>query len=239
MAAIKIFTPHMLGVVGLVPLLYFATKNNLKISLILPVYIILFLVAIGLTPRRWVHATPTNDQNAATAIVFGFGYETDGAKLLPGAANQFLADWIVANRNAQTKTLLVQEGVLVALNPKTVSQLDIKRIHAHDPTVYVNTLEAAFCAIQELNGLNQKKALLVSHDVQLQRMVWDFERVGQRNCPDCVFLVPAIPNTPFPVNSVHLQTRNQFVYTILELLILRPRDLLTPLPSQCKAPATL
>jgi hypothetical protein len=84
--------------------------------------------------------------------------------------------------------------------------------------------------------MGKKKALLVAHDLQLQRLAWDFERISQAMCPDCTFVIPEIHDTPYPANSVHWQTRNEFVYKIVEVLIARPRDFLSPIPTECKAP---
>jgi hypothetical protein len=239
----RVFLPHFLGFLGAV--LWFsmiARFSKLDAILIvfvsLPLYLLLFVVIVGLTPSRWLRAEPTQYQNADVAVIFSFGYETDGKRMMPGQANQFLWDWIVNNRSLKVKTLLLQEGIWVAADEITVKNLGFERIriHRHDPKIYVNTLNAAFCAIQQIQKLEGKKILLLGHDLQLQRVAWDFERVGQLVCPDCIFLIPKIQDVPYPAKSVHFQTRNEFIYKITELLIARPRDFLNRVPTRCIAP---
>lgn len=237
MNVFNVFIPHILGIVGAI--LYFAfirVKGTVLMAVSLPVYAFLFLTLVGLTPSRWIQAKPTKGQDADTVIILGFGYEMERGEIKPGKANQFLLDWTIDNRFSQVKTLLVQEGTWVAIDAEVFKKLDVRKIHRHDPKIYVNTLDTAFCAIQQLKKLNQNRALLVAHDLQLQQVAWDFERVSKEICPECTFVIPDIPDTPYPANSIHLQTRNEFFYKIIELLISRPRDFLSPVPTQCKAP---
>jgi len=170
-----------------------------------------------------------------SAVVLGFGYEMAEQEMQPGAANQFLVDW-VARQQPQINTLLVQEGVRSAMTPTLLHDKNVRRIHRHDPAIYVDTLDTAFCALRQLQQLNQKTVLLVAHDLQLQRAAWDFERVRQAMCLDCTVLIAAMPDTPYPAASVHFQTHNEFVYKLVELLLLRPRDFLRATPTTCKAP---
>jgi len=170
-----------------------------------------------------------------SAVVLGFGYEMVEQEMQPGAANQFLVDW-VARQQPQINTLLVQEGVRSAMTPTLLHDKNVRRIHRHDPAIYVDTLDTAFCALRQLQQLNQKTVLLVAHDLQLQRAAWDFERVRQAMCLDCTVLIAAMPDTPYPAASVHFQTHNEFVYKLVELLLLRPRDFLRAIPTTCKAP---
>lgn len=86
----------------------------------------------------------------------------------PGAANQFLVDWLLAHQ-PQVTTLLVQEGVRSALTPDRLAQKNVYRIHRHDTAIYVDTLDTAFCALRELQKLKTETVLLVAHDLQLQR----------------------------------------------------------------------
>lgn len=243
MSVFNVFIPHILGVVGAILwFLAFARlaehRTMLIVVMSLPVYALLFLILVGLTPSPLMRAKPTRDQEADTAIILGFGFVMVRGQMRPGAANQFLLDWTIENQSSQVKTILVQEGVWVAGGAGTLKGLgiNIKRIHQHDPEIYVNTLDTAFCAIQQLQQLGKKKAMLVAHDLQLQRVAWDFEHVSQELCPECIFVIPNIPDTPYPANSVHYQTRNEFIYKIAELLISRPRDFFSPIPTECKAP---
>ncbi|HSB00748.1 MAG TPA: hypothetical protein VLE49_08865, partial [Anaerolineales bacterium] len=146
--------------------------------------------------------------------------------------------WIVHNKPSQMQTVLAQEAIWVAADQETLTNSDIElmRIHRHDPHIYVDTLNAAFCSIQQTQKLGKKKIMLVAHDLQIQRVAWDFERVGRVTCPDCVFVIPEIHDVPYPASSVHPQTRSEFIYKITELLIARPRDFLNPIPTRCIAP---
>jgi hypothetical protein len=85
-------------------------------------------------------------------------------------------------------------------------------------------------------NLQQKTVLLVTHDLQLQRAAWDFARICQQLWITCTLVIPDLPATPYPTQSGHFQTRRAFIYKMLELLYLRPRDLLRAPPTQCKAP---
>jgi uncharacterized SAM-binding protein YcdF (DUF218 family) len=243
MSVFNVFIPHVLGVVGAILwLLVFARlaehRTMLIVVMSLPAYALLVLILVRLTPSPLMRAKPTRDQEANTAVILGFGFVMVGGQMRPGEANQFLLDWTIENKSSQVKTILVQEGIWVASDAGTLEKLGItrKRIHQHDPEIYVNTLDTAFCAIQQLQQLGKKKAMLVAHDLQLQRVAWDFERVSQEMHPECTFVIPNIPDTPYPANSVHYQTRNECIYKIAELFISRPKDFFSPIPIECKAP---
>lgn len=235
-----IFLPHILGTLGAFVILGVGWRTPITTLLLyLPIYGLLFLVGIGCTPSRWLRAKATPVANSplapTTAIVLGFGYEGEGEAMRPGAANQFLVQWLLDNQ-PQVTTLLVQEGIRSALTPTTLMEKAVQRIHRHDPAIYVDTLDTAFCALHQLQELGQQNVLLVAHDLQLQRAVWDFTRVQQAACAECTIAIAATPNTPYPTNSVHFQTRNEFIYKLVELLLLRPRDFLRATPTACKAP---
>lgn len=236
------FLPHVLGLAGALFLLArFGRTQPWLLLVSLALYGLLFLVLVGFTPNRWLRAPATPETAAAkaprptTAVILGFGYDMAGEKMLPGPANQFLVDWVLHNE-PQIQTFLVQEGVLVALSPTQLREKTVRRIHRHDPKIYVDTLDTAFCAMRQLQQRHAQSVLLVSHDMQLQRAVWDFARVQRQLCATCTLVVPPLPVTPYPAQSVHLQTRNAFLYKLLEILYLRPRDLIRPLPTTCKAP---
>lgn len=236
------FLPHALGLVGaLFVFTRFWRAQPWLLLLCLALYGLLFLVLVGFTPNAWLRAPATpeivtaHSPHPTTAVILGFGYDVAGEKMLPGPANQFLVDWVIHNA-PQIKTFLVQEGVLVALSPEQLRERSVRRIHRHDPAIYVDTLDTAFCAMRQLQQQQEQSVLIVSHDMQLQRAVWDFARVQRQACSSCALVIPDLPATPYPTQSVHLQTRNAFLYKVLELLYLRPRDLLRPLPTTCKAP---
>ena len=235
------FLPHALGITGALLIIGLGwRKQGLWLLVSLAIYALLFLLIVGLTPSRWLWARPTTDLTSTAdptgAVILGFGYEMVGKDMRPGVANQFLLDWVLSHQ-PQINILLVQEGVRVALTPAQLQDKQVHRIHRHDPAIYVDTLDAAFCAIRQLQQLKQTTVLLVAHDQQLQRAAWDFERVREQACATCTLVIPDLPATPYPVNSVHLQTRAAFIYKLIELLYLRPRDLLRATPTVCKAPS--
>jgi len=239
----RVFIPHILGLLGAVlwfmVVVQIAKQRTVLIAVTsFPLYILLFLTLVGATPSGWLRATPTEDQNADIAVVFNFGYEMNGDQMMPGEANQHLWEWIVNNKPLQLRTVLLQAGVWVAADEETVKSLGIERmrIHRHDPHIYVDTLDATFCALQQIQKRDKKKVLLVAHGLQIQRVAWDFERISRVICPDCAFVIPEIYDVPYPANSVHFQTRNEFIYKITELLIARPRDYLSQIPTSCIAP---
>ena len=256
----KVFIPHLLGAIGaILSFLIFAKwaehqlSDNLfimiiQIGVIFLIYVVIFLIGVSLTPDKWIRAKPTEGwgkeiQIVDTAIILGFGFEEDKSRnMKAGDANKFLLKWVIENTLANI--ILVQEGVWVA-GCKTsdttcsVSDREIKRIHSHKEGIYVNTLEAAFYAIEQMEKLGKKKAILVAHHLQLQRAALDFEIVRQtrKNWQDAkqpIFVIPQIPNTPYPHNSKHFQTRNQYFYKIIELLISRPRDFFSRIPTKYK-----
>lgn len=236
------FLPPVIGLAGALLLIALGWRAQAWTLLLgLALYGLLFLVLVGFTPNRWLRANATLSTNTpirvrpTTAVILGFGYEMAGDAMQPGPANQALVDWVL-NNQPQITTLLVQEGVLVALTPEQLRNKTVRRIHRHDPAIYVDTLDATFCAVRQLQALNQSTVLLVAHDLQLQRAAWDFARVQRQLCPTCTLVIPDLPATPYPANSVQFQTRSAFIYKILELLYLRPRDLLRAMPTTCKAP---
>ncbi len=235
-----VFLPHMLGLFGLLAILGLGWRTPMStLFFLLPLFALLFLAGVAATPSRWLRAqapvvNPANSR-PTTAIILGFGYEGEGATMRPGVANQFLVDWLLAHQ-PQVTTLLVQEGVRSAFPPDRLAQKNVYRIHRHDTAIYVDTLDTAFCALHELQKLKAETVLLVAHDLQLQRAVWDFARVQQAACAHCTVIPAAVPNTPYPIHSVHWQTRTEWIYKLVELLLLRPRDFLRATPTTCKAP---
>jgi Fic family protein len=65
-------------------------------------------VTLNARQRKVIQIQPID-----TAIILGFGFETDGAgHIQPGESNQFLLQWTLDHASADT--LLVQEGVWAA-----------------------------------------------------------------------------------------------------------------------------
>jgi uncharacterized SAM-binding protein YcdF (DUF218 family) len=241
MRALIILSPYILYVIGAIlwhsTLYYFigAQRGFLNMTLFLT-YSILFLILLAYTPDKWFQATPTEQQDADVVVILSFGYELKGSKEIPGKANQFLAEWVISNMSPKTETVLAQEGVFIALGERMSRNINLNRIHQHERGNYVNTIDAAFCAIEQIKKLHKNTIAIVAHDLQIQRAIWDFERVIKKSCPKCNIIIPKIPDTPYPDSSIHLQTRNEAIYKLVELLIARPRDLFSSVPTQCKAP---
>ena len=256
----NVFNSHVLYLVGLgVVSSAFAqcTKHRLTASLpmlalifalLWMAYTAVFLLLVAfLPPNEILRSEPTKDwqtraEKAQVAVVLGFGYEEDKCgNMEPGLANVELLDWTIANTGAMT--IFVQEGVWVAACDsceRECVQADrqIKRMHEHCRKVYLNTFETAFCALQEMEKLDAREVVLVAHDLQLERAAWDFEAVKQarEECRDFTFIIPEMPAVSFVENSVHRHTRNEKVWRLVELLVSRPRDFFSPMPSECKTP---
>ncbi len=204
----------------------------------------LFLFLAGF----WLKAGPTNDWQEQikpidTAIILGFGFETDGAgHIQPGESNQFLLQWALDHTNADT--LLVQEGIWAAACKTTETKCEksgrrLVRIHHHDNNIDVNTFQAAFCTLEKMEKLGKKSAVLVAHDLQLERAAWDFDKLKQsrEEWSGFNFVVPEIPKVPSPKKSDQLRTRSRSVYTFFELFGSRLRDYFSSTPEKCIAPA--
>ncbi len=194
-------------------------------------YSLFFLSCSG----PWLRARPTKDwetrvKGIDTAIVLGFGIEKDDkGNLLAGKANRFLLDWAMKNTGA--KTLLVQEGIrLAAMEMEAGSGKPLGRelvlIHPHSERNYVDTLEAVHLALKKMSELGRSRAVLVAHELQLQRAFWDLCKVrkARREWKDIEIIKPHVPKTPFPGNSLHWHTRGSLRYKLAELFWSRPRD---------------
>ena len=208
------------------------------------VLLLLMIACIQSLPNSWLRARPGGDSRGVdVAIILGFGYEeADDGGMKPGAANEFLLDWVLETY-PEVRTILVQEGIWAAACETSaetckIGNVELLRIHRHDPDLYVNTFQTAVCAIKRMNELGKKRAILVAHDLQLWRTEKVFERVKQKLCGDCEFVIPNVPDTPYPVRSVHGSTRNEFIYRIVEVLArLRDSKLVTrEIPDECIAP---
>jgi hypothetical protein len=198
---------------------------------------------------RWIRATPTRNwkeetQTIDTAVILGFGLEKEGNRnIKPGKSNQFLLKWTLDNIRAET--LLVQEGVWTAACKTSDSSCkwagrELKRIHSYNKDEYVNTIEAAFCALEQMERLGKKKAVIVAHDLQLRRVAWDFNKVkkSQKKWQDFQFVIPEIPGTPFPDNSSQWHTRSSLIYKFVEVFLARPRDYIFAAPDTCRSPVS-
>lgn len=249
MNALKVFAPHVLALVGGMGALWlggyrptggYCLWGSVALGF---AYSVAFLVLVGLLPfSRYLRARPSGNwreaaRRADVAIIMGFGYElSPSGQMQPGAANQALLEWTLANTTAQT--LLVQEGVWVAAcQPEETTCVAedriLRRIHPHDPTHYVNTLATAVMAMDLMVQLGAQTAVLVAHDQQLYRAAADFERARQQRTVgrELRFIIPELPAMPYVSYSVHPQTRHAGLWRLAELFIARPRDFLSQIPN--------
>ncbi len=192
----------------------------------LSVLVAILVMAVQIFPLG-AYPTAGKYKDVDAAIILGFGYEeADNGTMKPGAANEFLLEWVLENY-PQVKSIFVQEGVWVARcqSSKSICQfseddrdVEFIRIHQHNPKLYVNTFEAASCAINRMTEFGKKKVILVAHDLQLWRAAMVFYRVKRKICNDCEFIIPNVPDTPYPKNSVQFHTQNEFIYRFAEIL---------------------
>lgn len=222
--------------------------------------LLFFLFILNLSATRWIRATPTaNWENkvseADTAVVFGFGFsktKVENWKFDAGEANEFLFNWTM--KHTDPTIILVQEGIWRASDIcgnkddcdstcLVAEGKQIKRMHFHDEHNYVDTLGAAFCAIKQIeqlynNNVINNKVVIIAHDQQFQRAVWDFKKIqnSKKAWQKFEFIVPEIPDTPYPSRSPHWQTRNELLYQAVELFGSRIRDYFASVPTDCKAP---
>lgn len=194
----------------------------------------------------WLKAEPTpgwreKAKSIDTAIILGFGFEKDaGGHLRGGRSNEFLLQWTLEHTRADT--LLVQEGVLEAYissdTRRKAPGKKLLRIHRHIEGIDMNTFRTAYCALEQMDALGKRQAVLVAHDLQLQRAAWIFEKLklARPNGADLSFVVPEIPPTPFPADSDQLRTRWKLLYIFCELFGSRLRDYLSTAPTACLAP---
>ena len=222
--------------------------------------LVFFLFIFNLSATRWIRANPTANwenkiNNADTAVVFGFGLakaKDEKMKYSAGEANEFLFNWTM--KHTGPKIILVQEGVWIASDIcrdkddcdsicLVAEGKQMKRMHFHDEHNYVDTLDAAFCAIEQLEQLYNddvisNKVVVIAHDQQLQRAVWDLKKIQKTREAWQKFelIVPEISDTPYPSRSPHWQTQNELLYQVVELFGSRIRDFFASVPTDCKAP---
>lgn len=221
-----------------------SVKETYKTMAYAIVVLFLLIICIQCLPNSWLRARSEGDSRGVdVAIILGFGYEeVENGKMKPGAANEFLLHWVLESF-PEVRTILVQEGIWAAACETSaetckIGSVGLLRIHRHDPSLDVNTFQTAVCAVKRMNELGKKRAILVAHHMQLWRTGKVFERVRHKLCEDCEFVIPNVPDTPYPNRSVQWRTRNEFIYRIVEVLArLRDSKLVTPeIPDECIAP---
>jgi len=177
---------------------------------------------------KFTHATPDEcwqekTKRTDTVIVFGFGYVIDeNGNMLPGEANKVLYDMAVSYADTPVLNLIMQEGVMVAARADANQYpftRNLIRMHPIITVHDVNTLAAARYAIQQMDRLNVKSAVVYAHSMQLARAVYDLKKIAASNThwQDYEFITPKICSTPFPHNSAQWRTRYKLVYFPWEL----------------------
>ena len=177
---------------------------------------------------KFTHATPDEcwqekTKKTDTAILFDFGYVIDeNGNMLPGKANKVLYDMAVSCADTPVLNLIMQEGVMVAARADANQypfRRNLIRMHPIITVQDVNTLAAARYAIQQMDRLNVKSAVVYAHSMQLARAVYDLKKIAASNThwQDYEFITPDIRSTPFPHNSAQWRTRYKLVYFPWEL----------------------
>jgi hypothetical protein len=174
-------------------------------------------------PDSWLRAKPHGNLSEADVwVVFGFGLRVERDETHAGTSNRALADWIATHHDGTT-TLLVQEGIRLALAERIretgeAFPMECVQTLPHDSKMYVNTKQATQQAVTRLQAWHKERPLLLAHDLQLQRMVWDFAAAGYADV-----VVPELSPIPFDDKSTqHWGTHNRYNWTVWELLAARP-----------------
>jgi|GEM_PF-2252771 len=202
--------------------------------LLMFLFLLIQFLLFNTISSAWIRATPTSHfknkiEQAGSILVFGFGLGEDNEKnVLPGTSNIELQTWI--NNNIFNKILIGQYGNLLSqkINPGSNSFI---LMHEHDPNKYVNTSEAARFALNKLDSLYKlgkinKDIVVVAHDMQLQRVIWNLNKLQKKNkeWQSYNFIIPKIPKIPFSISSAQWHTKGRFIYNLVELFYSRPRD---------------
>ncbi len=194
----------------------------------LGLWVISCLITAYIMPVGWVRAIPTADQQADAAIIFGFGYVMDGDVMLPGAANNFMVDWLIKNR-PDIKTVLAQEGAGAEFEQrrskgKLPGGLKVINLHEHKPGVYVNSLDVAEMTVPIMHSEGIHRILVIAHHLQLKRAAWDVAQLMRKMDLEGEILIPDLPDIPFPLDSSQWHSSRNWRYKLVELLLSRPRD---------------
>ena len=199
----------------------------------------LWIAAVVLMPcffsNRWLQSDGSGNWRrdcllADAVLIFGFGFNK-GSDGRPGAgvANEAMLNWTLAHTRAAT--LLVQEGAALAVQIlRRSDEESIQRrfisVHALDGAAYVDTWQAACCAMEKMALLDIDKVLVVAHPHQLQRAAWVLAQLMQRHVDlgRVSVVIPELPAIPYPVDSAQWHTRSSWRFKLIELLAARPRD---------------
>jgi hypothetical protein len=196
-----------------------------------------FLIVLFLVPAIFADSLgskPDKDwklksQEIKTVIIFGFGFGKDNSgKMTPEASNEFL--YRLAREQSDMKYLIMQEGVYIAAINDSVSirnaGIELIRMHPIDLKKDVNTFEASEYAIRQMAMVNQKKAIVYAHSMQIRRAIADLNKIAKSipGYADFEFIEPDVPSTPFPANTAQKRTGSKVIYRFIELYGSRLRD---------------
>lgn len=203
----------------------------LAATMIVSLALSLLVLLMGSVVRdEWLRATPRGMVGDGDVfVVFGFGIckTPDGADA-PGESNLAIARWIVAN-NLKNRPTIVQAGVHLALEELSAAQpgrmMDLTVIPLpHHRADYVDTRGATLQCWAVMQREQVGTPVLVSHDLQLQRVAWEFENIGLgEHC-----IVPDMPQLPFDRGSAQLWTRHKLLWKTKEALVSYPMTFLGP-----------
>lgn len=207
------------------------TLGALAATMIVSLGLSLLVLLMGWFVRdEWLRATPrgkVDDGDVFVAFGFGICKTPEGADA-PGESNIAIAHWIVAN-NPKHRPTIVQAGVYLALEELSKAQpgliVDAWVIQLpHHRADYVDTRGATLQSWAVMQREQVGTPVLVSHDLQLQRVAWEFENIGLGE--RCV--VPDMPQLPFDRGSAQLWTRDKLLWKTKEALISYPMTFLGP-----------
>lgn len=162
--------------------------------------------------------------DADSFVVLGFGLVVgENGRYQPGASNQALAEWVVANNPLRLPTI-TQHGVYLAFKELEIKNpaLDIDRwviCLPHDLDVHVDTHGVALQVWLIFNNTGLERPVLVAHPYQSERSRRIFA-----NLPLNEIIMPEIQPTdiPFAPDSIQRWTRNLFWYSVFEFFLARP-----------------
>jgi len=200
------------------PVLNYATLIITSLTIVV-LLLWCFKISNATPGKGWEEKAKTTD----TAILFGFGYVIDDyGNMLPGEANQVLYNMAVGYAETPVLNLIMQEGVMVAALADAHHYPFTRNLIRMHPIIHgedVNTLAAARYAIQQMERLHVKSAVVYAHSMQLARAVYDLEKLAASNScwRDYEFITPDIQSTPFPRKSAQRRTRSMLNYFLWEI----------------------
>lgn len=155
-------------------------------------------------------------------------------RLVPGLGNDALATELYANAD-RFAAIFTQESIIISLqlryghDPADGSPLKgtpVYRMHAHDPAVYVPTLECLCLALERLGNRRPETIALLAHDKHYHRAHADL-----RSLYGGIILGPFVRDVPYqgpelerPFRDWLRQRWQAFHWAALELACKRPLE---------------